>query len=50
MPPAERSGRRMRRQFTTKGEALAFERHTMDEAEAKPWLGESVDRRTRKTW
>lgn len=35
----------MRKQFPTKGEALAFERHTMDEAEAKPWLGASVDRR-----
>lgn len=38
----------MRKQFATKGEALAFERHTMDETEAKPWLGESVDRRTLK--
>lgn len=36
----------MRKKFATKGEALAFERHTMDEAEVKPWLGESVDRRT----
>lgn len=39
--PAGRSGRRVRKQFATKGEALAFERHTMDEAGAKPWLGES---------
>ena len=38
----------MRKQFATKGEALAFERHTMDEAEAKPWLGESLYRRTLK--
>ncbi|MBW6234109.1 site-specific integrase, partial [Pseudomonas aeruginosa] len=38
----------MRKQFATKGEALAFERHTMEETEAKPWLGESVDRRTLK--
>ena len=36
------------KQFATKGEALAFERHTMEETEAKPWLGESVDRRTLK--
>ena len=43
------AGRHVRKQFATKGEALAFERHTtMDEAEAKPWLGESVDRRTLK--
>ena len=46
--PAGRNGRRVRKQFATKGEALAFERHTMEETEAKPWLGESVDRRTLK--
>lgn len=46
--PTGRSGRRVRKQFTTKGEALAFERHTMDLIEAKPWLGETVDRRTLK--
>ena len=46
--PAGRSGRRVRKQFATKGEALAFERHTMEETQAKPWLGESVDRRTLK--
>nr|WP_000290945.1 hypothetical protein [Shigella boydii] len=46
--PAGRSGRRVRKQFATKGEALAFERHTMEETEAKPWLGESVNRRTLK--
>lgn len=46
--PSGRSGRRVRRQFATKGEALAFERHTLEETEAKPWLGESVDRRTLK--
>ncbi|EOD1457228.1 tyrosine-type recombinase/integrase [Escherichia coli] len=38
--PAGRSGRRVRKQFATKGEALAFERHTMEETESKPWLGE----------
>jgi len=31
----------VRKQFATKGEALAFERYTMDESEAKPWLGDS---------
>ena len=46
--PAGRNGRRVRKQFATKGEALAFERYTMGEIEAKPWLGESVDRRTLK--
>ena len=29
-----------------RSEALAFERHTMDEADNKPWLGEKTDRRT----
>lgn len=46
--PAGRSGRRVRKQFSIKGEALAFERHTMDESVAKPWLGEALDRRTLK--
>lgn len=35
--PAGRSGRRVRKQFATKGEALAFERHTMEETEALAW-------------
>ncbi len=48
LPSAGRSGRRVHKQFATKGEALAFERHTIEEAEAKLWLGESVDRRTLK--
>lgn len=43
-----RSGRRIRKQFATKGEAIAFERHSTDEAASKPWLGESIDRRTLK--
>lgn len=37
--PAGRSGRRVRKQFATKGEALAFERHTMEETEAKLLAG-----------
>ncbi len=44
--PTGRSGRRVRRQFATKGEALAFERHTMSEIETKPWLGEPKDKRS----
>lgn len=32
------------KQFATNGEALAFERHTMEETESKHWLGESVNR------
>lgn len=46
--PAGRSGRRVRKQFSTKGGALAFERHTMEETASKPWRGESIDRRTLK--
>lgn len=46
--PTGRSGRHVRKQFSTKAEALAFEHHTMNEAEAKPWLEELVDRRTLK--
>lgn len=43
--PNGRDGRRVRRQFAIKGEALAFERHLKEQAQDKPWLGEKVDRR-----
>ncbi|WP_241612730.1 phage integrase [Rosenbergiella epipactidis] len=43
--PNGRDGRRIRRQFATKGEALAFERHVREEAQDKPWLGEKIDKR-----
>lgn len=43
--PNGRDGRRVRRQFATKGEALAFERHLKEQTQDKPWLGEKVDRR-----
>ena len=43
--PNGRDGRRVRRQFATKGEALAFERHLKEQSQEKPWLGEKVDRR-----
>ena len=43
--PNGRNGRRIRRQFATKGEALAFERHIKDQAQEKPWLGEKVEKR-----
>ncbi|AMO47682.1 Site-specific recombinase XerD [Kosakonia oryzendophytica] len=43
--PQGREGRRIRRQFPTKGEAEAFERWTKQEAQEKPWLGEKEDRR-----
>lgn len=43
--PSGRSGKRVRKQFATKGEAVAFENFTMEEVDNKPWLGEKVDRR-----
>ncbi|WLI76935.1 site-specific integrase [Kosakonia sp. H02] len=43
--PQGREGRRIRRQFHTKGEAEAFEAWTKKEAQDKPWLGEKEDRR-----
>lgn len=43
--PNGREGKRCRRQFGSKGEALAFETYTMDQAKNKPWLGEKEDRR-----
>ncbi|MEH0833285.1 tyrosine-type recombinase/integrase [Pectobacterium cacticida] len=44
--PNGRDGRRIRKQFATKGEALAYERYIRDESEHKPWLGEKQDKRT----
>ncbi|MGB2539319.1 site-specific integrase [Hafnia paralvei] len=43
--PNGRNGKRVRKQFATKGEALAFENFTMEEADSKPWTGEKADRR-----
>ncbi|MBD8515201.1 tyrosine-type recombinase/integrase [Photobacterium sp. CAU 1568] len=43
--PNGRSGKRVRKRFATKGEATAFERHTMREVDEKPWLGVAADRR-----
>lgn len=43
--PNGRDGKRVRKQFATKGEAVAFENFTMDEVNSKPWLGEKADNR-----
>lgn len=43
--PYGRNGKRVRKQFATKGEAIAFESFIMDEVNKKPWLGEKEDRR-----
>ncbi|QZX97395.1 tyrosine-type recombinase/integrase [Pantoea alfalfae] len=40
-----RGSRRIRKTFTTKGEAVAYETYKRDEAKQKPWLGEKEDRR-----
>lgn len=40
-----RGGKRTRKQFATKGEALAFESYQLDQAKAKPWLGDREDKR-----
>jgi len=37
--------RRVRKKFTTKGEAVAFEQYYREEAQNKPWMGEKEDRR-----
>lgn len=44
--PNGRNGRRIRKQFATKGEAVAYERYIKEQAEDKPWLGEKIDRRS----
>lgn len=38
-----RDGKRVRRQFRTRAEAIAFEQYTQDEMKAKPWLAEKED-------
>nr|WP_294349580.1 tyrosine-type recombinase/integrase [Providencia sp.] len=43
--PNGRTGKRIRKLFTTKGEALAYERHIIEQTEDKPWLGEKQDNR-----
>ncbi|WJV52915.1 site-specific integrase [Pectobacteriaceae bacterium CE90] len=40
-----REGRRIRKRFSTKGEAVAYENYCLNEAENKPWMGEKEDRR-----
>ncbi|MCU5773102.1 tyrosine-type recombinase/integrase [Erwiniaceae bacterium BAC15a-03b] len=40
-----RGSRRVRKSFSTKGEAVAYQSYYLGEAEDKPWLGEKLDRR-----
>ncbi|PHI29220.1 phage integrase [Budvicia aquatica] len=44
--PHGANGRRLRKQFPTKSEAMAYESHIMDQVNDKPWLGEKEDKRT----
>lgn len=44
--PKGRDGKRVRRKFERKAEALAFERYTLTTANTKEWAGARTDRRT----
>lgn len=39
------ASRRVRKKFSTKGEAVAYEQYYREEAQNKPWMGEKEDRR-----
>ncbi|HFZ8854381.1 TPA: tyrosine-type recombinase/integrase [Salmonella enterica subsp. houtenae serovar Rough:z4,z23:-] len=43
--PTGAKGKRIRKKFATKGEALAYEKYIASEMEDKPWLGEKQDNR-----
>jgi Site-specific recombinase XerD len=43
--PTGVKGKRIRKKFATKGEALAYEKFISSEMEEKPWLGEKQDNR-----
>lgn len=44
--PRGRNGKRIRRRFEKKQEAVLFERYVLANADKREWLGASVDRRT----
>ncbi|MBW5835184.1 phage integrase [Yersinia enterocolitica] len=44
--PRGRNGKRIRRRFNKKQEAVLFKRYVLANADKKEWLGASVDRRT----
>lgn len=41
-----KQGKRVRKRFSTKGEALAFENYTLQKFDEMPWLGTGLDKRT----
>jgi len=43
--PNGRDGKRIRRQFATKGEAQSYEKFVKEQTQDKPWLGEKADKR-----
>lgn len=43
--PKGRSAKRIRKPFSTKGEALAYQNHILENIHVKPWLDEKEDRR-----
>jgi integrase len=40
-----KQGKRVRKKFSTKGEALAFENYTLQKIDDSPWLGDGKDKR-----
>ncbi len=44
--PQGRGGKRVRKRFATKGEALAYEKFVLRETEDKPWASKKADRRS----
>lgn len=41
--PQDRAGKRVRKCFTTKGDATTYELHLMKEVDDKPWMGSKPD-------
>jgi hypothetical protein len=44
--PQGRKGKRIRKRFAIKDEALVFEKYTMQEVEGKSWLDEKIEQRS----
>lgn len=47
--PKGKNSKRIRRSFSTKGEALSYQTHIMENVHVKPWLDGREDRRTLKS-
>lgn len=44
--PKGKASKRIRKTFSTKGEALAYQNHILENLDNKPWIGGKEDRRT----